>query len=75
MYNKTDHEKDALVFITDIVLDNETYEYSFKIPSTVVVNNTLNIRFTIDHNGLAIRDGGAITDLGILWVKFVIDEE
>lgn len=62
-------------FITDIVLDNETYEYSFKIPSTVVVNNTLNIRFTIDHNGLAIRDGGAITDLGILWVKFVIEEE
>lgn len=62
------------VFITDIVLDNKTYEYSFIIPSTIVVNNTLKIRFTIDHNGLAIRDGGAITDLGILWVKLKIEE-
>ena len=63
------------VFITDIVLDNKTYEFSFKIPSAIIVNNSLRIRYTIDHSGLAIRDGGAITDLGILWMKLKIEEE
>ena len=63
------------VFITDIILDNKTYEFSFIIPATIVVNNSLKIRYTIDHSGLAIRDSGAITDLGILWMKLKIEEE
>ena len=63
------------VFITDILMDNKTSDFSFKIPAAVISNDLIKMRFTIDHNGLAIRDGGAITDLSILWQKLKIEED
>lgn len=63
------------IFITDIILDNKKYDFSFKIPASLVDSSLLKVRFTIDHNGLSVRDGGAITDLGIFWQKLKIEKD
>ena len=63
------------VYITDVLFDNKNYDFSFRIPAAVINSNLLRIRFTIDHNGLSIKDFGSLNDLGILWKKFKIEEQ
>lgn len=63
------------VFITDIVFDNKKQDFSFIIPENVINSNLLRIRFSIDHNGLSIKDWGTMNDLSILWKKLKIDEK
>ena len=61
------------VYITDVLFDNKNYDFSFRIPADVINSNLLRIRFTIDHNGLSIKDWGTMNDLSILWKKIKID--
>ena len=57
--------------ITKLVMDNKKPVYTFKIPSSVISDDILNIRFSIDHSGIhKERDH---RDLGIYLSWFIIE--
>ena len=58
-------------FITKLIFDNKNPVYSFKIPSSVISDDMVNVHFSIDHSGVhkeKLADG---RDLGIFlqWMK------
>ncbi len=61
------------IYITDVLFDNKNNDFSFIIPANIINSNLLRIRFTIDNNGLSIRDWGTLNDLSIFWKKIKID--
>lgn len=60
-------------FIKEIVFEGKTDNYSFIIDPSKVQGNLINIRFDIDHSGIAKKDG--FQDLGMLWKKMRIDSD
>ena len=58
-------------FASEFVIDNKSIDFSFRIHSDMVQNGKMNVRFDIDHSGIAVNEG--LQDLGVLWKKLKIE--
>ena len=58
-------------FASEIKIDNKRTDFSFSIESVMVQNGKMNVRFDIDHSGIAVKEG--LQDLGLLWKKLKIE--
>lgn len=59
--------------VREFVIDNRKMDFSFKIKSNMIRDGKIQLRFDIDHSGIALKEG--LQDLGVLWKELKIEAD